>query len=145
MKNKCIVCGRPARRIKLPAGSICLCKNRGCLDTVNLGINHSIPIAVFSMDDLGSGVHDIVDDEILDKYKSDVETVALLASDVEQYVWAGETMGEMFHSALADAGQKLELWHIENTKGKELLCIPMSMLHSEEAKQALEKKLKGGS
>jgi hypothetical protein len=112
---------------------------------VNLGINNSIPIAVFSMSDLGSGVHDIVDDELIEKYKNDVETVALLASNVEQYVWEGVTMGEMFQSALADAGQKLELWHIENTKGKELLTIPMSMLHSDEAKLLLEKKLKGAA
>lgn len=110
---------------------------------MNLKINSSIPVAVFCINDLGPDVHGMVDQEIIDKYKNDVETIALLATDVEQYVWDGSTMGEMFESALADAGQKLELWHIENTKGKELLCIPMSMLHSEEAKQLLESKLKG--
>ena len=141
MKNKCIVCGRRARRIKMPAGSLCLCKDRRCLDTVLLGINGSIPVTVFNMADLEN--HEVVHEEIVEAYKDDVGVVRELARDVENYIWAGETLGEMFHDALVDAGQKLEKIHIENNTGTNLLTIPMSMLHSEEAKQLLESKLKG--
>jgi len=141
MKSKCIVCGRPARRIKLPAGSLCLCSRQECKDALNFNLNGSIPVAVLGPDDLIA--HEVVDKEILDKYKDNAGLFGELASDVEEYIWGGVTLGELYEYAVAEAGQKLEKMHIENTKGKELLCIPMSILHSDEAKLLLEQKLKG--
>lgn len=139
----CIVCGKIAKEIKLPNGSIPLCTDQACLDELNYMTNgKAIPIVWFSMDDLIE--HEVVDEEIIKHFAGDMKTAMDLAQDVQSNIWGGSALGEMFSDALNEcAGPELEKRYVTVTKDKDLPLIPMDSLKSEEAKSLLEKRLKG--
>jgi len=139
-KPKCMICGRPiAKTIKLPAGKVHLCSENECKTTFNFLINNSTPIVWAGMDDIKN--HETVHPDIIAYYEKNNDVCQAIARDVEDYVWSGGTMGDIFHDALVEAGQKLEKWYVEAIP-KTQLPLAISLLKSEEAKQALEKRLK---
>ena len=141
--HPCIICGRKiGRETKFPGGSIYLCNDQDCKDELLLKINdNALPIAQFNMQALID--HEIISEEIVNHFAKDFKTIKELAIDVEEYIWGGETLGEMFNEALVEAGQKLEKNFIAGLKDKELPLHTLNEFKSEEAKTAFECRLKG--
>lgn len=141
---KCMICGRKiARQIKLPAGSICLCTDQECLDTITYRINDAVPVVWFSYNDLSN--HEAAAPEVLssDRFHNE-DIVRELAKDVDQFIWKGATLGKMFDEALSEAGQKLENNFIANIPKKEMPCHISVQWKSEEAREFYKKRLTGG-
>jgi hypothetical protein len=141
---KCMICGRKiARRIKLPAGSIRLCSDQKCLDTLNHRVNDAIPVVWFSYNDLIN--HEVAALEVLEhKLFHNEGLVRELAEDVDDFIWGGETLGEMFHDALVEAGQKLEKNFIAAIPKKDVPLYINVEWKSDEARELYQKLLTGG-
>jgi hypothetical protein len=88
--------------------------------------------------------HEVISEEIANHFAKDFKTIKELAIDVEDYIWSGETLGDMFNEALVEAGQKLEKNYIAGLKDPALHIHLMKELKSEEAKALFECRLKGG-
>jgi hypothetical protein len=142
-KIKCAICGQDiARKIKFPAGSVNLCTNQACLDELNYRINgKSIPIVWFSMDDLLN--HELVDSNILNRFHEDHIVAGEIATEVKNYIWGGETLGELFHEALEASAATVEERFVKSLKDNQLPLIDMSLLKTKEGKECLENRLKG--
>lgn len=139
---KCIVCGRDVGILyKFPAGSIYLCTDRPCLETVTFKVNGCLPVASFDILDLEN--NELVDPKIIKKYKNNERVNRKLGLVVEQYIWNGETLGEMYHEALGEAAGELEAIYINELPKKELPLISMhDVLHTNAGREALEHRLK---
>lgn len=119
-----------------------LCYEQGCLDTLNFKANDgAIPVVWLSMDDYIN--HDEATEEITKTLVGDVTITAQLAREVGDYLWGGDTMGQMFHDALDDSLGTLEELYVQNVKDKELPLIKSGSLTTEKGKLLLEKRLKG--
>lgn len=101
-----------------------------------------MPIAQFNIQALVD--HEVISEEIANHFATDFKSIKELAIDVEEYIWSGETLGEMFNEALVEAGQKLEKNYVTNLKDPLLHLHLMRELKSEEAKALFECRLKGG-
>ena len=139
---KCIVCGRDIGILyKFPAGSIYLCSDKPCLDTLNFKLNRSVPVASFDILDLEE--HELIDPKIIKKYRGNEKIIRKLGLVVEQYIWSGETLGEMFHEALGEAAGELEAFYIYKLPRKALPLISMhDDLRTNAGREALEHRLK---
>ena len=140
--HPCIICEkRIGRKIKFPGGSIYLCNDQDCKDKLLLKINdNALPVAQFSLQEFVN--HEVVSEEIVKHFANDFATIKQLAFDVEQYIWSGETLGEMYHEAIVEAGQVLEKNYIAGLKNPPLHLHLMKELKSE-AKALFECRLKG--
>jgi hypothetical protein len=87
--------------------------------------------------------YEVISEEIVNHFANDYKTIKELATDVEEYIWSGETLGEMFNEALVEAGQKLEKNFIVGLKDKDLPLHIINEFKSEEAKTLFECRLKG--
>jgi len=136
-----MICGRSiARRIKLPAGSIRLCSEQECLDTLTQKVNDAVPIVWFSSEDLYN--HEVAAPEVLDNKKFLNEgLIKELANDVSNYIWGDQTLGELFGEALTEAGQKLEKNFIAAIPKKDLPCYINVEWKSKESQELYEKRL----
>lgn len=138
--EKCIVCGRRlAKPIKFPAGQVDVCTDYQCRDELVFRCNdNSVPVVSFSLEDLRN--HEVIDEEILDHFKP--AAAMDLAPSVGDFIWGGQTLGEMLHDAIVEAGQTLEKNFVSTAKPAELV-LKMDKLRSEEAIKLLEQRLKG--
>jgi hypothetical protein len=140
--HACIVCGRKiARAITLPAGKIYLCTESACRNELEYKLTGSISVVGLDYETLS--YHEAVCPEAVEAFKKDGITLAELANDVGEYIWSGETLGEMFHAAIIEAGQKLEKNWIAHMKRTDLPLVLMESLKSDESRQLLEQRLKG--
>lgn len=139
----CIVCGRKiAREIKLPCGSIPLCTDNECKEALNYRLNDgSVPIVWFSIEDLND--HEVLDPSILKKIKKDEVKVIAAAKLMGDFIW-DDTMGDAFHTALEEVASRFEQGYVKGMKDKELPLLDIDILQSDEAKEMLETRLKGG-
>ena len=144
MKHKCIICGRRiGRPIKFPAGSIYVCNDTDCRKELAYKINgESIPQVSFSMQDLRD--HEAVNERVLQHYEKNISMAYARATDVGEYIWGGQTLGEMYVEALAEVGQMLEKNFIADMPSKDLPTLMGEEFHSEEARKLLDKRLKEG-
>lgn len=142
-KNVCVVCGRNvARTINLPAGKIHLCDDIDCKDTFNFLVNgRSHPIVWAGLQDVEN--HETCHPDILKFYENNNDVAMTIANGVNDHLWDGQTMGEMYHEALEVAGQRLEMMFVGDVDDKELPLIDINIFKTEEAKLAFEKRLKG--
>jgi len=140
--HPCIVCGRKIGvKVKLPAGNIYICTDLDCKDELLLKMNdNALPIAQFDMQALID--HEVISEEIVKHFAKDFATIKRLAIDVEEYIWSGETLGEMFHEALVEAGQALEKKYVAGIPNKNLPLHSISEFKSSEAKSLFECRLK---
>ena len=139
----CMICGQKiARKIKLPHGSLRLCTSQDCLDELNYNANDgSVPVVWFSMNDLIN--HDEATEEIARPLLGDVTIATCLAREVGDYIWGGETLGQMWHDALDESLGTLEEFYIGRMKDEDLPLVNIDRLKTDKGKELLEKRLKG--
>lgn len=149
-KLKCIVCGQPiAHSIKLPAGSVRLCTNQECMDEFNFRVNGFIPVVSFSLDDFINHEENglpLLNPKLIKTIvadHTDYKTSAKIAVEVSDFIWAGETLGQMWHDALLASAATVEELFVKSLKDEQLPLIDMSLLHTKEGKELLEKRLQG--
>lgn len=140
--HACIVCGRKiARAITLPAGKIYICTEKACREELEYKLTGAISVVGLDYETLN--YHEAVCPEAIKHFKKCGITLAELANNVGEYIWSGETLGEMFHEAIIEAGQKLEKNWIVQMKRTDLPLVQFDSLKSDESRQLLEKRLKG--
>jgi hypothetical protein len=88
--------------------------------------------------------HEVISEEIVNHFAKDFKTIKELAVDVEEYIWEGNALGEIFNDALVEAGQVLEKKFIVGLKDKDLPLHTLEEFKSKEAKILFEHRLKGG-
>lgn len=104
---------------------------------------NALPIAQFNLQAIID--HEVISEEIAKYFAKDFKTIRDLATEVEEHIWNGESLGKMFNEALVEAGQKLEKNFIAGLKDKELPLHTLNEFKSEEAKKLFECRLKGES
>ena len=142
MRHPCIVCGRKvAKALKFPAGNIYLCSDSECREALEYKLTSAQSIVGLDYETFTN--HEAACPEAIKAFEKDGITLSQLASDVGDYIWAGETLGEIIHEAVIEAGQKLEKNWIAGMKRTDLPLVQFDSLKSDESRQLLEKRLKG--
>jgi hypothetical protein len=112
-----------------------------CLQHLNYKVNAgSVPVVWFSMNDLIE--HEVVDEKVI-KPLNKPHIVTSIARAISRYLWDGETLGEMWHNAMEDNINIIETLYVESVKDKNLPLIDINSLKTDDAKNFLEKRLKG--
>ena len=144
-KLECMICGQKnARRIKLPHGSVRLCTSLDCLNQLNYLVNdHSIPIVWFSMNDFIN--HDESMAKIAQPLVGDFFIAERLSQEVSDYIWGGETLGQIYHDALDESRASLEEFYVKRLEDRDLPLADVNTLETDAGKLALERRLKGES
>jgi hypothetical protein len=149
MAKTCLVCGRKlggkygeGKHIEFLHGSFDLCYEQKCLDKLYFQITGgSIPVVWFSMGDFTD--HELVDEKVIKAVSNDPEFAKEVAGEVEDFIWGGETLGEMWHEALEESVSTVEKSYVSRLKDSDLPLVAMKSLKSKDAKDLLEKRLKG--
>jgi hypothetical protein len=144
-KLECMICGRKiARKIELPNGELNLCTDLDCLNKLNYLVNdQSIPIVWFSMNDFIN--HDESMEEIVKPLVGDFFIAKRLSQEVNDYIWGGETLGQIYHDALDESRASLEEFYVKRLEDRDLLLANVNTLETDAGKLALERRLKGES
>jgi hypothetical protein len=137
--HHCIVCGKSCSILhKLPHGKFYMCSGQ-CSRVVTQEINYAVPVVWTGLQDLLD--RELITMEILEKLTPADER--LIAGAVENYLWSGEILGEMYGDALAEGAVVAEQCYIQGIPKKMLALVNAASLKSNKAKAALEARLKG--
>jgi hypothetical protein len=148
-KSQCLICGQKlggkygkGKHIEFPFGSFDLCYEMKCLDKLYFQITGgSIPVVWFSMGDFTD--HELIDDKVMNVVSNDPEFAREVSKEVDEFIWGGETLGEMWNEALEESVPTVEKSYVARLKDSDLPLVDMNSLKSKEAKALLEKRLKG--
>jgi hypothetical protein len=149
MAKTCIVCGQKlggkygkGKEAKLPHGTFHLCYEMKCLNKLYFEMTGgSIPVVWFSMGDFTD--HELVDEKVMKVVSGDFKVAKEIADEVESYIWGGEILGELWYNSLEESVATVEKAYVARVKDSDLPLIDINSLKSKEAKDLLEKRLKG--